>query len=61
MQTLCSIIIMGFIIMACTPTVKVEALSEPITINLNIKIDHEIHVKVDKELDNIFSQNSGLF
>lgn len=52
---------MGFIIMACTPTVKVEAPSEPITINLNIKIDHEIHVKVDKELDNIFSQNSGLF
>lgn len=52
---------MGFFIMACTPTVKVEAPSEPITINLNIKIDHEIHVKVDKELDDIFSQDSGLF
>ncbi len=47
--------------MACTPTVKVEAPSEPITINLNIKIEHEIRVKVDKELDNIFSQDSGLF
>jgi hypothetical protein len=61
MQTLFSIIIMGFFLIACTPTVKVEAPSEPITINLNIKIDHEIHVKVDKELDNIFSQNSELF
>lgn len=61
MQTLFSIIIMCFFIMACTPTVKVEAPSEPITINLNIKIDHEIHVKVDKELDDIFSQDSGLF
>jgi hypothetical protein len=61
MQTLLSIIILGFFLMACTPTVKVEAPSEPITINLNIKIDHEIHVKVDKELDDVFSQNSGLF
>lgn len=46
---------------ACTPTVKVEAPSEPITINLNVKIDHEIRVKVDKELDNIFSEDSALF
>lgn len=39
---------------ACTPTVQVAA-SEPITINLNVKIEHEIRVKVDKELDNLFS------
>ncbi len=47
--------------MACTPAVKVEAPSEPITINLNVKIEHEIRIKVDKELDDIFSQDSGLF
>lgn len=46
---------------ACTPTVKVEAPSEPITINLNVKIDHEIRVKVDKDLDNLFSEDSDLF
>ena len=46
---------------ACTPTVKVEAPSEPITINLNVKIDHEIRVKVDKELNELFSEDSGLF
>jgi hypothetical protein len=46
---------------ACTPTVKVEAPSEPITINLNVKIDHEIRVKVDKELDSLFSEDSDLF
>jgi len=55
------IIIMGAFLMACTPTVKVEAPSEPITINLNVKIEHEIRVKVDKELDDIFSEDSGLF
>lgn len=46
---------------ACTPQVEVVAPKEPITINLNIKIEHEIRVKVDKELDNVFSENKGLF
>jgi YnbE-like lipoprotein len=44
----------------CTPRVEVAA-DKPITINLNVKIDHEIRVKVDKELDQVLSQNSGLF
>lgn len=45
---------------ACTPKIEVAA-KEPITINLNVKIDHEIRVKVDKELDDLFSENSDLF
>lgn len=45
----------------CTPTVKIEAPDKPITINLNVKIEHEIRVKVDKELDSILSEDSGLF
>jgi len=45
---------------ACTPQVEVSA-KEPININLNVKIEHEIRVKVDKELDNVFSENKGLF
>ena len=61
MHTPFLIIILGVFLMACTPTVKVEAPSEPITINLNVKIEHEIRIKVDKELDDIFSQDSGLF
>ncbi len=46
---------------ACSPTVKVAAPSEPITINLNVKIEHEIKVKVDKELDELFDENSKIF
>ena len=45
---------------ACTPTVKV-ATDEPITINLNVNIQHEIRVKVDKELDDVLSEDGGLF
>ncbi len=45
---------------ACTPTVRVKT-DEPITINLNVNIKHEILVKVDRELDGLFSKDSGLF
>lgn len=46
---------------ACTPRVELAMPDEPITINLNVKIDHEIRVKVDKELDDLFDEQSGLF
>lgn len=46
---------------ACAPTVKVAAPEEPITINLNVKVEHEIRVKIDKGLDELMSKDSGLF
>jgi hypothetical protein len=46
---------------ACTPTVQLASPSEPITINLNVKIEHEVRVKVDRELEDVFAQNSDLF
>jgi hypothetical protein len=49
------------IVTGCTPTVQVKAPEEPITINLNVKIEHEIRVKVDKELDDLFDEDSELF
>nr|WP_323054252.1 YnbE family lipoprotein [Microbulbifer thermotolerans] len=45
----------------CTPTVSVQAPSEPITVNLNVKIEHEIRVKVDRELDDLFEDKEGIF
>ncbi len=46
---------------ACTPKVQIEAPKEPITINLNIKIEHEIRVKVDEDLENLFDEDDGIF
>jgi hypothetical protein len=46
---------------ACTPTVQVAVPNEPITINLNVRIEHEIRVKVERELDDIFNDDSDLF
>jgi hypothetical protein len=41
--------------------VEVAPSDKPITINLNVKIEHEIKVKVDRDLDAVFSKDSGLF
>ncbi len=46
---------------SCTPTIQIAPPSEPITINLNIKIEHEIRIKVDKELDDLFESESDIF
>lgn len=49
------------VIGACSPTVKLEAPKEPIEINLNVKIEHNIRVQVDKELEGLFDDDSELF
>ena len=45
----------------CAPTGKVATPDKPITINLNVKIEHEIKVKIEKDLEELFSENSDLF
>jgi hypothetical protein len=51
----------GALLVGCTPKVKVEPPDEPITINLNVKIDHEVRVKVDRELDQAYQENPDVF
>lgn len=51
----------AWLITACTPVVRVDVSDKPITINLNVKIEHEVRVKVEKELEGLFSKESGLF
>lgn len=44
---------------ACT--VAVKAPTEPITINLNVKIDQEVRVRLSDEVDDLISANPDLF
>ncbi|KAA9132647.1 YnbE family lipoprotein [Marinihelvus fidelis] len=47
-------------LIACNPTVKVEAPDKPIEINMNVNIRHEILVKVEKEVEEMF-EDEDLF
>ena len=44
----------AWLLAACTPTVKVEAPDKPIEINMNVNIKHEILVKVERAVEEMF-------
>lgn len=46
---------------ACQPTVKVEAPDKPIVINLNVKIEQEVRVKVDREVEDLLKAQPDIF
>jgi hypothetical protein len=46
---------------ACTPTVRVEAPTEPITINLNIKLDADVRVKLEEQAKEDIESNPDIF
>ena len=60
MKTL-PVIMMTMMLAACTPRIEVAAPKEPITINMNVKIEHEIHIKVDKDVEALLKTRSDLF
>ena len=57
----CTLLAAVILLSACAPRIAIETPKEPITINLNVKIEHQILIKVDKEIDDLFSENSELF
>lgn len=46
---------------ACSPTVRIQAPDKPIEINMTVNIKHEILVKVEKDVQQLFESNKGLF
>jgi uncharacterized membrane protein len=60
LRVLTTTLALALLAAGCTPKVQVEAPKEPIVINMNVKIEHEIRVKVDKDLDKVF-ENENLF
>ncbi len=61
MKSIFTIIVLTAFLTGCSPTVKIEAPDKPIEINLNIKIEHEIRLQVDKELEGLFDEDSDVF
>ncbi len=53
--------VLAALVSACTPTVKIEAPDKPIVINLNVKIEQEVRVRVEKDIENLLSKEPELF
>ena len=59
--TLALIFLGATLLAGCQPTVKIEPPDKPIVINLNVKIEHEVRVRVEKDVDDLLQKDSELF
>jgi len=48
-------------LVSCAPTVRVEAPKDPIRIELDVKIEQEVRVRIDRELEDAFEENDEIF
>lgn len=58
---LLSLAAMALLAGACSPTVRLEAPEKPIEINMTLNIKHEILVKVERDVQQLFESDKGLF
>lgn len=52
---------LAFAAIACEPTVRLATPDKPIVINLNIRIEQEVRVKVEKDIEELLRENDELF
>jgi hypothetical protein len=60
-QTVAGILLASGALVACQPKVQVEAPKEPITINLNIKLDADVRVRLEERAKEDIQHNPGIF
>jgi hypothetical protein len=54
-------VMLALLLMACAPTVKLEAPDKPIEINLNVNIEHHVKVEIEKDVRQTINQNKDIF
>ena len=52
---------MAVALSACTTVTLKGDENEPIVVNLNVKIDQEVRVKLDQEIEDLISDNPDIF
>ncbi|WP_299437905.1 YnbE family lipoprotein [uncultured Rhodospira sp.] len=53
--------LLALAVTACQPSVKVEAPDKPIVINLNVKIEQDVRVRLEKGVEDVLSKNPDIF
>lgn len=49
------------LVSGCSPKVQIIAPDKPIEINLNVKIDQEVRVRLEKDVQDLIENNPDLF
>ncbi|WP_207764598.1 YnbE family lipoprotein [Hyphococcus luteus] len=48
-------------LLACTTVTLKGDKDEPIVVNLNVKIDQEVRVRLDREIEDLIADNPDIF
>ena len=56
-----SLLLAAAVLTACQPRVAVEAPKEPITINLNIKLDADVRLRIERQAEEDIQGNPDIF
>ncbi|MEQ1963733.1 YnbE family lipoprotein [Xenorhabdus khoisanae] len=59
-MALVSVMLINIVLVGCV-RLEVATPDKPININMNVKIEHEIHIKVDRQVEDMLKNNSNLF
>lgn len=51
----------GVSVAACSPTVRLEVPDKPIVINLNVRIEQEVRVKLERGVEEAVRTNPSIF
>jgi hypothetical protein len=48
-------------LLACSPTVKLEAPDKPIEINLNVNIEQRVKIEIERDVQKSIAKNKDIF
>ena len=54
-------VVAALALLGCQHTVKVEAPEKPIVINLNVKIEQEVRIKVEEDAEKLLETRDDIF
>ncbi len=55
------VVMMLLALVACTPTVQLQAPEKPIEINLNVNIEHHVKVEIERDVQKSIAKNKDIF
>ena len=55
------LVVLSLLLGGCNPTVQIKAPEKPIVVNLNVKVKHDVRVKVERDVDAMLAKEKDLF
>ena len=54
-------VLIATLVAGCAPSIKVTAPDKPIVVNMNVKIEHDLRVRLDKDVDKLIKRDQDIF